>query len=230
MNKGIEFLKNIQLFSSLTDEELHQMSTEMSIKKFKKNEAILYEEDTNKYMYVVLSGKVKAVHVNEEGKEIILAIHQSGDFFGEISLIDGKTVPAAVIATEDSTTAIISKKKFYAMLFINKKILQNLLQIFCSRLRESWDRVQLLNFKNASQRIKMLFMMLCNSYGQGTNDGVTLKIKLTHQNIADMTGLTRETVTRIIDTWQKKGELTILKNKFIRLKPDFLQKDFKNVI
>lgn len=76
----------------------------------------------------------------------------------------------------------------------------------------------------------MLFMMLCNSYGQGTNDGVTLKMRLTHQNIADMTGLTRETVTRIIDTWQKKGELTILKNKFIRLKPDFLQKDFKNVI
>ncbi|MEW6214503.1 MAG: Crp/Fnr family transcriptional regulator [Nitrospirota bacterium] len=229
MNKKyvIESFKNIQLFSSLTDEELHQISGEMVIKRFKKNETILYEEDTNEFMYIVLSGKVKAVQVSEDGKEIILAMHQAGDFFGEITLIDGKTVPATVIATEDSTAAIIYKKNFYSLLFIYKKVLENLLQILCSRLRESWDRIQLLNFKNASQRIKMLFMMLSDNYGQKTNEGIVLNIKLTHQNIADMAGITRETVTRIIDKWQRNGEITILKNKFICFSPDFLQKGLK---
>ncbi len=221
----IEFLKKIQLFSSLTDEELRQISDRMIIKRFKKNEVILYEEDTNEFMYIILSGKVKVVRTTEDGKEIILAIHQSGNFFGEMSLIDGKTVPATVRATEDSITAIVSKKDFYSMLFTHHKVLKQLLQILCSRLRESWEKIQLLNFNNASQRIRMLLLMLSDEYAKKTTEGLTLSIKLTHQDIADMTGMTRETVTRIIDKWQKKGEITILENKFIRLNSHFLQKD-----
>ncbi len=226
----IEFLKKIQLFSLLTDEELHQISHRMVIKRFKKNEMILHEEDTNEFMYIILSGKVKVVQTTEDGREIILAMHQSGDFFGEISLIDGKTAPATVMATEDSLTAIISKKDFFSILFSHNKVLEKLLQILCSHLRESWERIQLLNFNNASQRMKMLFLILSNEYGKKTTEGITLNIKLTHQDIADMTGMTRETVTRIIDKWQKNGKITILKNKFIRLSPDFLQKDLKLVI
>jgi len=226
----IEFLKKIQLFSSLSDEELSQISDKMIIKRFKKNEIILYEEDTNKFMYIILSGKVKVVQTTEDGKEIILAMHQSGNFFGEMSLIDGKTTPATVMATEDSITTIISKRDFYSMLFVHNKVLEKLLQILCSRLRESWERIQLLNLNNASQRMKMLFFTLSDEYGKKTAEGVTLNIKLTHQDLADMAGMTRETVTRVIDKWQKNREITILENKFIRLSPDFLQKDLKFVI
>lgn len=223
----IEFLKNIQLFSSLTDEELRQIINRIVIKRFKKNETVLYEEDTNEFMYIVLSGKVKVMRTTEDGKEIILAMRQPGNFFGEISLIDGKTTPATVIATEDSIIAIISKNAFYTILFNHNNVLKKFLQILCSRLRDSWERIQLLNLNNASQRIKMLFLNLSDEYGEKTPEGVTLNIKLTHQNISDMTGMTRETVTRIIDKWQKNGEITVLKNKFIRLSPDFLQKDLK---
>jgi len=70
----------------------------------------------------------------------------------------------------------------------------------------------------------MLFLTLSFDKGEKTPDGVTLNIKLTHQNIGDMIGLTRETVTRVLDKWQKDGEITI-KNKFIRLNTKFLQKD-----
>jgi len=84
--------------------------------------------------------------MTEEGKEIILAVHQAGDFFGEMSLIDGKTTPASVIATEDSLVAIISKKDFYSILLVQNKLTISLLKIFCSRLRKSWDTIQLLNF------------------------------------------------------------------------------------
>ncbi len=226
----IEFLKKIELFSLLTDEELSQISDRMVIKRFKKNETILYEEDTNEFMYIILSGKVKVVQTTEDGKEIILAMHQSGNFFGEMSLIDGKTTPATVMATEDSITTIISKRDFYSMLFVHNKVIEKLLQILCSRLRESWDRIQLLNLNNASQRMKMLFFSLSDKYGKKTDEGVTLNIKLTHQDIADMAGMTRETVTRVIDKWQKNREITILENKFIRLSPDFLQKDLKFMI
>lgn len=222
-----QLIKNVQLFSSLTDEELHQIRGKMEVKRFRKNEAILYEENTNKVMYVILYGKVKVVQTTDDGKEIILAIHRSGEFFGEISLIDSKTIPAAVLAIEDSIIAIISKKEFYSLLHSQGKVTDMLLQIMCSRLRESWDRIQLLSFSNASQRIKMLFALLSNDHGKETSDGVMLNIKLTHQELADMAGIARETVTRIIDKLHKDGEIKVLKSKCILLCRGFLQKELK---
>lgn len=221
----IENLKEIELFSSLEVEDLHQIANKIVIKQIKKNEVILSEVDTNEYMYMILKGSVKVVQSTEEGKEILLAMHQSGEFFGEMSLIDGKTSPATVMATEDSKIAIISKKNFYSTINTQEEVRNNLLLILCSRLRESWEKIQLLNLKNASQRIKILFLMLSEKYGKKMTDGITLNIKLTHQDIANMTGMTRETVTRMIDRWQKEREIIVLKNKFIHLSAHFLQKD-----
>lgn len=225
----IEHLKNIQLFSSLTDDELHQIKDKLSLKRYKKHEAILFEEDTTEYMYIILNGKTKVIQTTEDGKEILLAMHHSGEFFGEMSLLDGKTSPATVVAMEDSSVAIISRQEFYSLIRAQKKVVDNLLLILCSRLRDSWEKIQLLNLKNASQRIKILFLMLSDRYGEKTAEGVTLNIKLTHQEIAEMTGMTRETVTRMIDKWQKDGEISVLKNKFIHLSSHFLTEGIKPI-
>lgn len=217
----VESLRKISLFASLTPEELHQVREKFIIKSFKKNEIMLHEEHTNEYMYIILDGEAKVVNTTETGKEILITVHQTGDFFGELSLIDGKTAPAAVTAMKDSVTAIISKQDFYSLLFNQRKVLENLLQLFCSRIRESLKKIQILNFNNAAQRIKMLFLMLSETYGEKTEKGTILKIKLIHQDIADMVGLTRETVTRILDKWQRGGEIEILKNRYILLRPEF---------
>ena len=104
-------------------------------------------------------------------------------------------------------------------------LLSDLLKLLCDRLRKCWNTIELLNFNNASQRTKMLFLMLSDEHGTKTPEGITLNIKLTHQDISDMTGLTRETVTRVIDKMQKNKEITILKNRFIQLSPKFMQQD-----
>ncbi len=217
----IKSLKKTALFSSLTYDELQRIQGNIVFKNFKKDETILYEENTSEFMYIILDGETKVVQSVESGKEIIISMHQSGEFFGELSLIDGKTAPATVCATRDSMIAIISKHDFYSLLFNQNKVLENVLEILCSRLRESMQKIQILNFNNAAQRIKMLFLMLAETYGEQSNDGTILKIKLIHQDIASMTGLTRETVTRIIDKWRKSGEIQVLKNKFILLKSEF---------
>lgn len=220
-------LRTIQLFSTLTGEELEQVRSKMAVKRFKKNEIILYEEDTNEFIYMILTGAVKVIQTSEDGKETILAMHHARDFFGEMTLIDGKTVPATVAATEDSTISIIAKKDFYSLLYNQNKVLERLLQILCHRLRDSWEKIKILTHKDASLRIRTLFVMLSNEYGEKTPEGVTLKVKLTHQSVADMTGLARETVTRVLDRWQREGEISILKNRYICLGPDFPQKGLK---
>ncbi len=218
---GIESLQQTPLFFSLTPEELHRIRKNVVIRSFSKNEVILHEENSNDFMYIILEGEAKVVQTTDAGKDIIITVHQSGDFFGELSLIDGKTAPAAVFATKNSVTAIISKKDFYSLLLSQDKILKNLLQILCSRLRESMKKIQLLNFSNAAQRVKMLFLLLAESYGGKTAAGTVLNIRLIHQNIADMTGLTRETVTRILDKWRKEGLIKVQADRNILLRPEF---------
>jgi len=218
-------LEMIELFSSLTDDEISLIRKKLIVKRFKKNEVILFEKDTSKYMYIIIKGKVKVIQTTEDGKEIFLAVHRAGEFFGEMSFIDGKTSPATVTAAEDCIINIISKNEFYSIINTHKKILFNLLQILCSRLRESWEKIQLLNLKNASERLKILFFMLSKKYGEKTPKGITLNIKLTHQEIAEMTGMARESVTRVIDKWHKDGEINIIGNKLIQLNVNFFQKD-----
>jgi len=214
-------LKRIRLFQHLTDKELYELSPKVQLREFRKNHIILHEEDTNSFMYIIVQGKVKIYQIGDEGKEMILSVHGTGEFFGEMSLIDGKTDPATVAAMEPSLIAVISRSDFYEMLYSQKKILENLLELLCSRLRESWKKIQLLNFNDAAQRVKMLLLMLAEDYGDKTEEGTTLRIKLIHQNMADMTGLSRETVTRVLDKLKINGEIKITKEKFIQLLPEF---------
>ncbi len=217
----IDFLKKNPLFHSLTPEDFHLVQEKIIVKNFRKNEIILREENTNEFMYIILDGEGKAIQTTEKGKEILVTMHQQGDFFGELSLIDGKTAPATIYATKNSAVALISKRDFYSLLYGRSRVLDNLLNILCARLRESLKKIQMLNFNNAAQRIKMLFLMLSENYGEKNAIGVVLKVKLIHQDIADMTGLSRETVTRVLDKWQRNGEIQILKDKHILLKPEF---------
>jgi len=214
-------LRNIELFFSLSDRELHEIREHIVLRDFRKNQLILREEETSDYMYIIIRGKVKISRFGKAGKETILSMHGEGDFFGELSLIDGKTAPASVVAVENSAVAIISKGHFFSLLYTQRKVLENLLRILCSRLRESWQKIAMLNFSDASQRLKMLLNILAETYGERTREGTVLHVKLIHQDMADMTGLTRETVTRAIDKLKKNGEIHILESKYIRLNPEF---------
>ncbi len=214
-------LRGIGLFTKLSTAELAEISKQISIKRFNKNEVILHEENTNYYMYIVLEGEVRVVRLANSGKEIIVGIHQTGDFFGELSLIDGKTVPATVTASRDCLTAIISKSDFFSLLFRHRLVLENLLFILASRFRNVLQRVEILNFNNAAQRIKMLLLLLAQNYGEKQENGTLLKVRLIHQHIGDMTGLSRETVTRVLDKWKKQNEISIGQNGYILLRSEF---------
>jgi CRP/FNR family cyclic AMP-dependent transcriptional regulator len=216
-----DILKNIALFSSLADKELDQIRANIILRDFKKNQTILHEEEAGDFVYIIISGKVKVSHVGKNGKKAILSLYGSGDFFGELSLIDGKATPVSVLAVENSSVAFISKVHFFSLVYTQRRVLENLLKILCSRLREAWQKIEMLNFNDASQRLKMLLTMLSETYGEKTPQGTVLRVKLIHQDIADMTGLTRETVTRVLDKWKKSGEIEVLRSKYIRLNDEF---------
>ncbi len=214
-------IKAIPFFACLSDEEMKELRHMLIEKHFLRNKIIFLEEDTQNYMYVILSGKVKAVHIGHDGKEHILAVHKAGDFFGEMALLDGKTAPATVIAMENTDILIMSKKDFDAHLLKNSKVLRELIAVLCRRLREAWIMNKVLSASNANDRLKTLLKLMGMHYGIKDERGTFIALRLTHQDIADHSSLSRETVTRLLNRLVRDGEIEILDNRNILLKPSF---------
>jgi CRP-like cAMP-binding protein len=212
-----EYLRKVPLFSALSTEELGDLMRVFQERGYKKNQIIFLEEDTGEYMYLVRSGKVKVSKATPEGKENILAIHNTGEFFGEMSLLDGKTAPATVTAMEPCRLLIVSRGDFQNVLMRNEKISSRLLTILCNRLREAWSQIQNLSFASAETRILSTLNRLAQSSGVRDRRGVIINVKITHMELAEMAGTSRETATRIIIKLQAEGLLDIVDHKFVLL-------------
>jgi CRP/FNR family transcriptional regulator len=223
-SKIINLLRCIPFFEDLSEKEFSDLKHIFVERNYARSKTILLEEDTLNYMYIILSGKVKVVHSGLDGKEHIVAIHKKGDFFGEMALLDGKTSPATVVALEDTLIAIISRTDFEKYLLKNDKVLRQTVSILCSRLREAWMMIKVLSLPNAEDRVRAVIKILSNYYGFTDARGTVLSSNLTHQNIADYSLVSRETVTRLMNRLAKEGEIEILENRDIVLKPSFTRK------
>ena len=180
-------------------------------------------EETTKFMYIVKFGEVKVVQTSRDGRENILAIHHSGETFGEMALLDGNTTPATVVAMEDSKIITISKEHFDNVILKSPKAVQSLLRILCKRLRESWRTIQVLKFTDAETRLKYILMNLSYSDGIRGPDGVLINTKITHQELAELAGTSRETISRLISKLQQKKLLKISSHRCMLLNSSYWQ-------
>jgi CRP/FNR family transcriptional regulator len=215
----IDAIRRVPLFSTLSEEEFRKLKDVFQVKTYRKNQIIFLEEDTGSYMYVILSGKVKVTKSTAAGKETILAIHQAGDFFGEMALLDGKTSPAAVSAMEDSKIAMISQHDFRCLLMANEKVVRQIVQVLCSRLRQVWAQVQNLSYSTADDRIRAGILQLSRKHGVQDARGIIIDLKITHQELAELVGTSRETVTRTLAQLKKQGILRLENRRIIVLRP-----------
>lgn len=204
----VELIRKIPLFSTLTDEEFNRISHIFVAPAYRKNQIIFLEEETGNYMYLVLSGKVKVAKAGAGGKETILAIHRAGDFFGEMSLLDGKTAPATVSAMEDSKIISVSGTDFHRYLLHNEKVMLQIIKVLCARLREVWQ-TQSLNSSTADARIRMGIYELAKRHGIRDAHGTIIDLKITHQELAEMVGTSRETVTRVLTRLKDQGIIEV---------------------
>jgi len=220
-NNHFKTLENIPIFSCLLPDEitrLHQIITE---KIFKKNSIILMEDDSKNFMYVVFSGKIKVVRITADGKEQILVIRKRGDFFGEMTLLDGKSQPATIVAMEDAEVGLISKADFEEYFMKDATVLKHIISMLCERLRESWIMLRVLGLPDAETRVRAVLAHISSVYGIKDVRGIMIPFKLTHKEIADFAALARETVSRLLTRLCQSGEIEIIGNRNIILKPSF---------
>jgi len=214
-------LKNIIIFQSLSEEALQEAASHFKVKTFEKNEIIFHEEDTGHYMYFIKKGRLKVSRLLPNGKEMILAFHEEGEYFGEMSLIDGKTSPATVTSATSTTIYVLDKTSFHALLdqdTINREILINL----CARCRDAWAQIEVLTFHNASARVCTALHQLAEKRGIPCPKGIEIPVKITHKELSDMVGVSRETVTRVLSSLQADSIIEIESRKIIIPDADLL--------
>ncbi len=174
-------------------------------KIFPRNTILFSEGDPSDSFYVVQKGKVHVGINDEEGREVILSVLGPGEYFGEMALLDGEPRCAYVMTKERTKLLIISKSDFKNLLLTKSEITLNLLKGLQKRLREANRRIESLSLINVYGRVIRLLIQIA-----GTPDAeVVITEKLTHQEIANMVGASREMVSRVLKDLTNKGYISI---------------------
>ena len=194
--KNIELLKTVSLFWDLDKTELGYISDKMVSKKFENGNLIFLEESEGKNLFFVVEGSVKVTRLSKDGREVILAMLNAGDFFGEMSLLDGEARSANVIALEKTEVLSLKRDDFLVVLHDYPKIAIQLLKEMTSRLRKSDRQIVSLSLSDAEKRIALCIVRFADEQGVIKNGQVTIPKIPIQQDIANMAGTSRETVSR----------------------------------
>lgn len=182
-----------------------------AFKKLSANEVIFNEGTCAQFYHQLVSGSVRWVNINDEGKEFLQILIEPGECFGELPLFDDEPYAATAIADEDAVIIRLHRSTFHELLKENPEIHFAFTKLLAQRLRFKFFLLKEMANHNPEHSISTLL-----SYFKQTRKNICPKcnrIKLTRQQIADMTGLRVETVIRTIKNLQSKGELTIEKGK-----------------
>ena len=205
MNEFDGFLKQIPVFSQLTDDKLGQISNLITKQKFNKDAVILSEHETGSTFFIVIKGKVKLSRASEEGNEVVLTTLSESDFFGEMSLLDGSSRSATVTAIEDSDLLIMRRKEFINLLRSDPEISIALLIELTQKLRTANTKLKSLSLKDAEGKVATVILQLADDIGKIRQGTLEIEKLPFQHDLANMAGTSRETISRTLHTFAKKG-------------------------
>jgi CRP/FNR family transcriptional regulator, cyclic AMP receptor protein len=192
------FLRKVSLFESLSDEEIEALADVTISRRFLRDNVIILAEEVGDTLFIIREGQVKVSIVSEEGREVILTLLGAEAVFGELSLLDGKPRSANVIATQDTHLIMLRRPDFVQLICREPKIATALLAELASRLRKTDRQIEGLALLDVTSRISETLLQLAGEQGVETEAGVLIKERPTHQDLANMSGTTRETVSRVL--------------------------------
>lgn len=198
-------MQNIPLFSVLGTDELGAIERLAVTRNYPKNSVIINEGDHTDSLYVILSGKVKIFLTDDQQKEVIVAIQRAGDYFGELALLDEAPRSASVMTMEPCTLLMITRNAFERHLATEPKIAISLMRGVAERLRATTENVKSLALMDVYGRIARTLLQLAKE----EEGHQVIDERLTHQDLANMVGASREMVSRIMKDLARGGYIKI---------------------
>ncbi|WP_290725461.1 Crp/Fnr family transcriptional regulator [Fibrobacter sp. UBA2449] len=208
-------LKGVELFSELSEEQIGMLANLVVSQKFNRDETVVLEgDDSVQALYLIASGSVQVYMTGVDGRETILSFLERGDFFGEMSLIDGEPRSASVRTVTDAQMLIIHRESFLQLIRQSPEIAMGLLSELSKRLRKANRQIGSLSTMSVSGRVAGTLLNLMEERGVRihTDNGNMVTVihnRPTQQQLADMSGTTRETVSRICSLLVKTNAIAM---------------------
>ena len=207
------YMKNCNLFDQVAPEDIAWLERHSRMRKLKRGEPIYLPSQSPDGVILVASGRVKICHSTPEGKQAIIDFVDAGEVFGELALLDSQQRDEYAEAAEKTTLIMIPKGELQALVRKYPRIVISVTKLIGIRRQKVERRLRNLLFRSNRERVVHLLIELAEKYGEPSDDGVVLKIRLSHQEMASVIGSTRETVTVILGQLQNENLVTIARRR-----------------
>lgn len=209
------YMKNCNLLDQVAAEDIAWLERRSRMRKLKRGEPIYLPSQSADGVILVASGRVKICHSTPEGKQAIIDFVDAGEVFGELALLDSQQRDEYAETAEKTTLIMIPKRELQSLVRKYPRIVISVTKLIGLRRQKIERRLRNLLFRSNRERVIHLLIELAEKYGETTPDGVILKIRLSHQEMASVIGSTRETVTVILGQLQTENLVTIARRRIV---------------
>jgi CRP/FNR family transcriptional regulator, cyclic AMP receptor protein len=208
MNK-LELLKRVTTFSRLTDDQVEVLARSVGSQTFERGEHVFHQGSLGSTLYVIVAGQVRIFTSSESGQELTITIFRDGDFFGEMALLDGQPRAAGAQAMCRTTALTLHRAAFLHTITACPPIAASILEVMAARIRQSNTAAEQLANLSASQRVVRHLLDLAARYGVADGGAVRIDLHLTQDDLASLSGTTRETVNRVLAGLRDQGLIRV---------------------
>ena len=199
------FLKHIRLFDGVSPSEMQEMEKITRMEEVKKRQPLYLPGDPSSNVYLLKKGRVKIANTAPNGKEVTFDILEPGEVFGELDVLEDAPRSTSAETLDDAVICVIPRKDFDQYLAMHPTVMFKLTKLIGLRLKKIQSRVEDLVFRDVPARLAHLLLELSKSDGVAENQGIRLKVKLTHQEMANLIGCSRETVSASMGQFRDDG-------------------------
>jgi len=185
-------LEHVNLFINLPEDAVQTLEKLSLIRKYPKNMILFMEGDESTHLYIIKNGKVSVSVADDEGRQVILNYMTDGEYFGELSLVDGRPRSATITTVTNCEFIVISRDSFLDLLRSNSDFVLVITAALAQKVRDLTESVKDLALLDVYGRVSNILEKLSDDSGRIENP------KVTHQDIADMVGSSREMVSRVM--------------------------------
>ena len=212
------------IFSGLEPRDLDAVMSLAVRRRYRAREVVLRKGDPALQIYVIVSGRLKAITSGAEGREATLSIMGPGEVFGEVAVLDGEPRSATISALERCELLVIQRNDFYRYLETSPRVAIKLLEVLARRLRRLSERVEDATFLEIPGRLAKQLLRLADGYGRNIGSGaVRIELKLSQQELGDLVGVTRESINKQLRAWVGEGLVEHQDGRLVLLKVDALR-------
>ncbi|SFD85415.1 Crp/Fnr family transcriptional regulator [Massilia yuzhufengensis] len=217
-------LRKIPLLAELSDEEIIRVKQDLRIRQYSKRDIVLQKGGHGDGLMFLLSGQLQVIDVTEDGRAIGLRMLASGDFFGEIALINDSTRSASVVAMSDALVAFLPAATAMHLFSHSPSVAKHMLKHLAEKIQRDSEFRSLLSINNTAKRIYTYLVLMQKNKQVEPGAQAVVENLPTHQDIANMINTSRETVTRALTALAQQGIVQKDAHRLIIVKPDALQK------